>query len=109
MHPIVIALHNSVPFYAFDSHGILKFKFFVDEKSSKINDILKIAGFTKNRICIKGRGYKSPSPEEVFLQIKDFDTEKCNRFSVNQQDKYNNMMRMLTTFLSDITKIETHK
>lgn len=96
MHPIIVALHNNVPFYSFDPYGIVKFKFFVKEDSSKIFDILSQAGFLKNRVSRLGRAYKCPSPEEVFHQIKIFDFEKCRLFSTNQLAKYNSLMKSIT-------------
>ena len=97
MHPIVVALHNEVPFYSFDSYGIIKYKFFVNEKSSKIYDILSNAGFLNNRISVLGKGYKCPTPEEVFCRINDFDFSKCHLFSINQQNSYNMMMKSITS------------
>jgi hypothetical protein len=96
MHPVVIALHNSVPFFAFDSYGIVKYKYFVNEESSKIFDILSKAGFLDNRISILGRGYKCPAPGEVFRKITDFEIEKCRRFGILQQERYNMMMKNMT-------------
>lgn len=98
MHPIVVAIHNEVPFYSFDSYGIIKYKFFVNERSSKIYDILSQAGFLKNRISNLGKAYKCPSPEDVFIKIKDFDNTKCRLFINNQQDRYNNMMKSIISF-----------
>jgi len=95
MHPIVIALHNSVPFYSFDSYGIVKYKYFVNEKSSKIYDLLSLADFLEHKINILGRGYKSPGPDEVFLRIKKFDYKKCSDFSEKQYDLYLKMMNNL--------------
>jgi hypothetical protein len=98
MHPIIVALHNSVPFFSFDPYGIVKYKFFVKGKSSKIYDILFQSGYLKNRISNLGRSYKCPSPQEVFFRIKDFDTVKCSLFSISQLDRYNFMMNNLTSF-----------
>lgn len=97
MHPLIVALHNEVPFYSFDSYGIIRYKFFVNEKSSKIYDILSRAGFLKNRISVLGKGYKCPSPEEVFCRITDFDFSKYHLFSINQQNSYNIMMKSITS------------
>lgn len=99
MHPIIIALHNSVPFYSFDYYGIVSFKYFVNEKCSKIYNLLSSAGFLKNRVNMLGKGSRCPSPEEVFLQINNFDSAKCNLFSINQLDKYNSMMKTISKFL----------
>jgi len=100
MHPIVIALHNVVPIFSFDLYGIVNFKVFVNDKSSKIYDILSQAGFLKNRISILRSSDVRPTPEEVFLQISNFDFEKCRLFSKNQQDKYNAMMKDISTILN---------
>lgn len=92
MHPIVVALHNAVPFFSFDSYGIVDLKFFVNEKSSKIYDILSLAGLLNNRITVLGRGFKPPTPQKVINQITNFDIAKCNKFISIQLDKYNKMM-----------------
>lgn len=97
MHPIIVALHNEVPFFSFDSYGIVKYKFFVNEKSSKIYDILSKAGFLKNRISTLGKAYKCPTPEEIFFQINNFDFSRCHDFRFNQQNSYNTMMKKITS------------
>ncbi len=101
MHPVVVALHNSIPFYAFDSYGIVRLKYFVNEKSSKVYDILSKAGFPEKRIGILGRGYKPPQPQEVFKQLIDFDFSKCKSFSLSQQEKYNEMMEKIVSLVND--------
>lgn len=92
MHAMVVALHNSVPFFAFDIYGIIRLKYFVIDKSSKIYDILSKAGFLDYRVSALGRGYKSPAPEFVLSKIINFNLEKCNRFSIRHQILYNSMM-----------------
>ena len=100
MHPIVIALHNVVPFFSFDLYGIVNFKFIVNYKSSKIFDILSHAGLLKNRVSILRSSDKRPTPEYVFSQISNFDYEKCRLFSNNQLEKYNTMMKDISTILN---------
>ncbi len=97
MHPIVVALHNAVPFFSFDSYGIVRFKYFVNEKSSKIYHILEHGGLNKNRITMLGRGYVCPKPEYVMQLLNNFDIEKCKAFSVKQLNNYNKMMEKLTS------------
>lgn len=99
LHPIIVTLHNSIPFYSFDSYGILRYKFFVNEKSSKINDLLATAGFLQNKVNILGRGYKCPAPEEVIQKVINFDFAKCEMFSIEQLNKYNNMMKNILDYL----------
>lgn len=98
MHPIVVALHNNVPFYSFDSYGILKMKFFVTLESSKTYDILSRAGFLQNYVNILGKGYKCPSPAEVYLRITDFNYLKSVNYSTEMLVSYNSMMRKITSF-----------
>ncbi len=98
MHPIVIALHNQVPFFAFDSYGIIRMKYIVIGRSSKIYDLLSISGFLDNRINILGRGYRSPSPDLVLEKIVEFDKNKCKIFADSQLTKYNKMMELITSF-----------
>ena len=99
MHPIVIALHNVVPFFSFDLYGIVKFKFIVDDKSSKIFDILSQAEFLENRVSILRNSAKRPTPEYVLSQLNNFDFEKCRTFSNNQLGEYNKMMKAITNSL----------
>jgi polysaccharide pyruvyl transferase WcaK-like protein len=96
MHPIIIALHNKIPFYSFDYYGIVRFKYFVNLGSSKIHDILSFAGFLKNSINMLGKGTRCPSPEVVFQKISEFDLSKCNLFRINQLERYNSMMKSVT-------------
>ena len=93
MHPIIISLHNAIPFFSFDTNGLVKYKYFVNLKSSKIYHILKDADFLPNRCNASARlSYKEPSPEMVFEHIMNFDREKCQKFSDKQLSKYLNMM-----------------
>jgi len=95
MHPIVVALHNSVPFFSFDSYGLKILKYFVNNKSSKTYDILMTAGFLDNRVSILGRNYSCPEPQEVMDKLLKFDKEKCTTFSKHQVNKYRAMMEEL--------------
>jgi hypothetical protein len=97
MHPIVVALHNSIPFFAFDDYGKVKFRYFVDKKCSKIYDILSVAGFIDNYVNTLGSRYICPSPGKVISLIKNFDSGKCKLFSAVQQEKYNKMMENILT------------
>ena len=98
MHPIIICLHNVVPFFAFDSYGIIRLKYFLNEESSKTYHILNEAGFKENRISISARSYRIPAPENVLNHIFSFDKEKCKRFSDRQLSTYNEMMQKILQF-----------
>lgn len=88
MHPIVVSLHNVVPFFSFDAYGKKIFRKFFIEKSSKVYDILDTFGFTEQRISIG----KRITPEEVFYKILRFDKEKCRTKSDLMLQRYNQMM-----------------
>lgn len=92
MHPIVVALHNAVPFFSFDNYGILKFQYFVNEKSSKIYHILSKADFLSHRISARTIYQKAPSPEFVLEKINTFDKKKCEQFAEYYYREYLNMM-----------------
>ena len=99
MHPIVIALHNAIPFYSFDSYGIVRYRYFVNEKSSKVYDIIEKSGFPDNRISLMGKGYKCPKPEYILSKIVGFDRERCKHFSHRQIDEYEKMMNNIISIL----------
>lgn len=92
MHPIIVSLHNSVPFFSFDHYGIVNFKYFVNEKSSKIFHILKRADFLGNRSSSASRFSKQPSSKYVFSKIINFEKAKCKNFANQYFKEYEIMM-----------------
>lgn len=95
MHPIVVCLHNNIPFFSFDQYGL------VDRplESSKTYHILSKANFTENYYNTRF-GQVIPTPEYVFNCIVNFNTEKCNAFSQSQKlSALKNMNNILTSIL----------
>ncbi|MBN8547149.1 MAG: polysaccharide pyruvyl transferase family protein [Ignavibacteria bacterium] len=93
MHPIVVALHNIVPFFSFDHYGINRFNLFSSKYGSKIYHILNKAEFLDNRASSVNSHYNPPpSPAVVFDKICNFDTNKCQKFSSQMLAEYNQMM-----------------
>lgn len=92
MHPIVVSLHNNVPFYSFDNYGITKMGYFVNEKSSKIYHILTRAGFLDQRCNDRNLFVKLPGVDDVYGKIVNFDREKCMAFSQEYYKEYEAMM-----------------
>lgn len=87
MHPIIVSLHNIVPFYCFDEYGTFEKKMIIKRyinNSSKIYDILKRGDFldyihqyhSKNDL---------PSVSTVFHKLETFDYDKCKMFAKKQQ------------------------
>lgn len=101
MHPIVVCLHNSVPFFSFDNYGVAKLRTFVNEKSSKIYHILSLAGFLENRICDVNLFKKVPSAQYVYGQIRKFDKDKCTLFAKEYYAKY---QKMMSDIISNLNK-----
>jgi hypothetical protein len=102
MHPIIVSLHNSVPFYSFDEYGLVKLgiisRWFPSKeeiyKSSKTYSILQHADFLDNYHSTKAT-LKLPAPHIVFDRLMQFDTKKCDVFAKNQSIKYHEAMSVL--------------
>ncbi len=103
MHPVVVALHNAVPTYCFDTYGSLRFaRMVVDEKSSKIHDIMDVFGVLDHRINALTRFWRCPSPSEVIDSILSFDREVCQRKARDYYAAYEAMMEeILKVFEND--------
>ena len=91
MHPIVVCLHNAIPFFSFDEYGIKEKRGFLSKKmvynpsSSKTHLIVSDAGLLENHYSYK-EGLPLPSPQYVVSKILSFDTIKCKAFaSLNQK------------------------
>lgn len=92
MHPIVVAIHNCVPFYCIDHYGVVKCFVSLQKESSKIYDILHRAGFDDNRLSDDIISRKMPSPENLLSKIIGFDKERCLSFRELYNSKYDDMM-----------------
>jgi hypothetical protein len=99
MHPIVICLHNAVPCFCFDQYGIVRFRRFVVEKSSKIYHILGLFGQPENRISIKGF-YQEPSVDYVIEKLDSFDTNSVGRHASDCLGSYMKMMSDIENVIS---------
>lgn len=87
MHPIVVALHNNVPFFSFDNYGLKKLNGLItDDTTSKILHILQLAKLDKYRISCINRLFKAPKSSEIYQLIKSFDT---NQEAIFAQYYYN--------------------
>ena len=93
MHPIVVAIHNDVPFFSFDNYGRKRFNgLLTDDRSSKIRHILGEAMLSQQRISCINRGFKAPSSQEILARLKSFPHDKSQAFAAKYLDKYNTMM-----------------
>ena len=94
MHPIVVSLHNAVPFFSFDDYGMRR----INDKSSKIYHILEKAELLDFRFSLTNHIF-FPDANNVFEKVMEFPKEKCNHFLRHQQDAcLNNMSRIVSSF-----------
>ena len=112
MHPIVVSLHNAVPFFCFDEYGT--YSSLIDRilgrhilSSSKTYLILKRAGLTD---CMYSYHSQLPFPEvsTVVNGIKSFDCRKCSDFSKEMQVLYTKSMEMTLSEIETGSCMSTH-
>lgn len=103
MHPIVVSLHNSVPFFSFDNYGITKFKgFLTSDKSSKIKHILSVSEFDYLRVSCLNKRFSLPKVDDVLFKLNSFDYEKASDFAVKYHQLYlKNMESIINSFVYD--------
>ena len=105
MHPIVVCLHNSIPFFSFDEYGIFEKKRLFSKKqvynpsSSKTYLIVSDAGLLKNLHSYK-EGLPLPTPQYVVNAMLAFDSTKCKSFASLNQKKYEIGMKEVLDSLS---------
>lgn len=102
MHPIIVSLHNNVPFFCFDQYGVTKtiirgvwYKYI--KESSKIYDILQRADLFSNQCPYYYA--KDLRPEDVVDKFVAFDKDKCERFSQVQSQRYSEGMNKVLSSL----------
>lgn len=102
MHPVIVSIHNSIPFFSFDHYGIVRFKYFIKEGASKIFQLLDRAGMKEQRATILGKtSYKPPSPQYVYDKVISFNREKCSVVSFQMLNEYSSMMSNIEHFISE--------
>jgi hypothetical protein len=89
MHPIVISIHNAIPFFCLDHYGRRRFRnFFVDKTTSKTYQVIKQIGKTDRYLNIGGRFSRLPSASFVMncilsdiINLDTLPSEKMNKKS----------------------------
>ena len=94
MHPILVALHNIVPVYSFDTYGFVKSNK-LEFESSKIYHIMKRFDLLHNYYNVKS-GNPLPESIDVLDAIMSFDKEKCSKMSYLMYLEYIEMMNNIT-------------
>ncbi len=93
MHPLVVALHNDVPIFAFDYYAVKPGWFSKPNITmSKIYDLLVFAGLEDNYFNIL-EGYSNiPTCEYVYDKVTSLNAEKLKLFSNKMKIKYDSMI-----------------
>ncbi len=95
MHPIVVCLHNCVPFYSIDHYGLSDQPL----KSSKIYHIIAKAGFLGN-YCSLVANMHIPSSHQVWDALNQFNKTQCKVFAERQEsDCLNNFANALNSLI----------
>lgn len=97
MHPIIVSLHNAVPFFSYDGNGTSDIHGSFNQNSSKIYDILKKANFENNTYPLRSHS-TMPSIERVVNTILSFDQAHCVSFAESMYKNYMSAMSDLFVF-----------
>lgn len=83
MHPIVICIHNKVPFYSFDYYGMSKFYgVFTDEKTSKVYQLIEQCGLLDYYTNIRQLSLGTfISPLQVYQKLHNFNLLQLEKSS----------------------------
>lgn len=91
MHPIIVCIHNGVPFFSIDQHGKRTFfDLYYSSKSSKVYDLLSRLDFLEYRVSYNE--YKRARPSDILSRMMHFEYEKCKEKSTMMKNKYFEMM-----------------
>ena len=99
MHPIVVCLHNSIPFYCFDEYGNTMNGIY-NPSSSKTYLIVSEAGLLANLYSYQGLDPIS-TPSNVIGQLLSFDHATCSQFAKQKAAEYNEGMRLIIDSFSN--------
>lgn len=105
MHPIVVCLHNAVPFFSFDEYGLSETvsahhgQSRYNPLSSKTYQIISEADLC-DQIFSYRSGNPLPSPMSVVDRLLSFDQKKCQDFSIKMQQGYEAGMAHIVTSLT---------
>jgi hypothetical protein len=100
MHPVVVALHNALPVYSFDTYGITRFcGMKTNDYSSKIFHILQEFECQNHRTAVNKRNYSLPSPLQVLTVMSSANRLSLQNKAVELQSKYESMMTKIVKII----------
>ncbi len=102
MHPIVAALHNSIPVFSFDYYAVRRNKKSEPEiTKSKIYDLLKNANLLDNYYNIQFGYNNIPDYNYVFDKIVSPDKELLKNFSSSMKQQYDLMIQSMINYMEN--------
>ena len=94
MHPIIVAIHNKVPFFSFNIHGRSYLHGRVQLiKTSKEYDLLR--RFSLQKYLVPQPLYPFVSVKKIVKHLISFETDKNKNASVIMQKEYDEMMKQI--------------
>ncbi len=103
MHPMVVSMHNNVPYYIFDYYGVIYLRGFVNSKSSKIYHIINKAGMLSQRSRDAGFLCELPRPSDVLESVLHLKSNRhlLSEFSTSIQVEYETMMADIVSVIEN--------
>lgn len=101
MHPIVVSLSNAVPCFSFDNYGTTKFRFFVNQKSSKIYHIMNCFEVLQNRANSSGKFIDHPTVDYVVEKLDSYNLNHVKKIAQNYLERYKDMMNNIITIFTE--------
>lgn len=99
MHPIIVSMHNNVPFFCYNIHGRSYLHGRIQLiKTSKEYDLLSRFGFQRN--LVPQPFMRFITPKKVVDSLLGFDVEKCRIASNTMQFEYDEMMKSILMTLN---------
>lgn len=93
MHPIVVSMHNAIPFISFDYYAACsRVSGNVNLEFSKIYDLLSKVNCLDYYYNVQYRKYQFPTPEVVFDKISNYDKRQGERIAELKLKSYLVMM-----------------
>lgn len=88
MHPVIVSMHNAIPFYCLDYYGIRKFKGLkMDYTTSKVYQIVKTANMLERYCHIGERFTQMPKASYVIEKLFFNDYEKRLAWAKKMQEE----------------------
>lgn len=105
MHPIVVAMHNVVPFFSFDYYASCnRLTGNVDLEASKIYDLLKRTDLLDYYVNIQSRDFRFPDSKLVFDRVYNFDREKAKQIVNVRTCAYMKLMNTIDQVINNPLK-----